>query len=267
MLLQGDALAVQLFIGAAAISVLGIAITQAGWTHRWFVRWMFVLAALLIIASVGWRYFEIRIPIIDDALQAVASSRIAWFFMGIVPALAAGMFLSDSLRRRREATMRPSEWLSVSTAMDTLARQDLLDRYQYVSEQFHDAANKYQTLEQQISGLTSQMPLMADDTTRTEIRYRRRSLARMAGQAVIVMFGHVGRGIVDETDQCLRCHPASRIIICRRRCRDQHFDLCALLQLEGFLRLEDAVLVDSLDCGRHCASQYRAPAGSAATNG
>jgi len=167
-MLQGDWLAVQLFIGAAAISVLGIAITQAGWTHRWFVRWMFVLAALLIIASVGWRYFEIRIPIIDDALQAVASSRIAWFFMGIVPALAAGMFLSDSLRRRREATMRPSEWLSVSTAMDTLARQDLLDRYQYVSEQFHDAANKYQTLEQQISGLTSQMPLMADDTTRTE---------------------------------------------------------------------------------------------------
>jgi hypothetical protein len=167
-MLQGDSLAVQLFIGAAAISVFGIAITQAGWTHRWFVLWMFVLAALLTIASVGWRYLEIRIPIINDALQAVASSRIAWFFIGIVPALAAGMLLSDSLRRRREATMRPSEWLSVSTAMDTLARQDLIDRYQYVQEQFRDAADKHQALEQQISELTSQMPLMADDAMRTE---------------------------------------------------------------------------------------------------
>jgi hypothetical protein len=129
---------------------------------------MFILAALLTIASVGWRYFEIRIPIINDALQAVASSRIAWFFMGIVPALAAGMLLSDLLRRRREATMKPSEWLSVSTAMGTLARQDLLDRYQYVSKQFCDAADKHQALEQQISELTSQMPLMADDTMRTE---------------------------------------------------------------------------------------------------
>jgi hypothetical protein len=87
MLLQGDALAVQLFIGAAALTALSVAMTQAGWTHKWFVRGMFGLAALLTMTSVGWPYFEIRIPFLADALQSIASTRIAWFFMGIIPAL------------------------------------------------------------------------------------------------------------------------------------------------------------------------------------
>src|SRR5712671_5928574 len=106
MFLQCDALAVQLFIGAAAISALTVAMTQAGWTHRWFVRGMFALAALLTASSVGWPYFESRIPLISDALQVVASSRPGWLLMGIVPAFVGGMLLSDAIRRRRETTKR-----------------------------------------------------------------------------------------------------------------------------------------------------------------
>jgi hypothetical protein len=81
MLLQGDALSVQLFIAAAALSALSVAMTQAGWTHKWFVRGMFGLAALLILASVGWPFFEVRIPLIADRLETVASTRVAWFLI------------------------------------------------------------------------------------------------------------------------------------------------------------------------------------------
>jgi hypothetical protein len=67
MLLQGDALSVQLFIGAAAISALSVAMTQAGWTHKWFVWSMFGVAILLTLTSVDWPVFQRRIPAISDA--------------------------------------------------------------------------------------------------------------------------------------------------------------------------------------------------------
>jgi hypothetical protein len=132
MLLQGDELSVQLFIGAAALTALSVAMTQAGWTHKWFVGGMFAIAALLSSSSIGWPFLQTRIPIISDALQAVAAGRIGWFFVGITPAFVGGMLLSDWLRRRREAAKEPAKWLQVYSALDTFARQDLLDRYQYV---------------------------------------------------------------------------------------------------------------------------------------
>ena len=73
-------------IGAAAISALTFAMAQAGWTNRWFVWAMFSLAALLAIAAVEWSYFQARTPFINDVPQSLASSCVAWFLMGIVPA-------------------------------------------------------------------------------------------------------------------------------------------------------------------------------------
>jgi hypothetical protein len=140
MLLQGDQLAVQLFIGAAAFTALSVAMTQAGWTHRWFVRVMFGAAMMLAIASIGWRYFESRIPFINDLLQTAAASRITWFFMGTVPAFVAGMLLNDSLRRGHATAEKPNEWESIFSAMEGLARKDLIDRYQYVRQQVFDNA-------------------------------------------------------------------------------------------------------------------------------
>ena len=97
-MLQGDALAVQLFIGAAALNVLSVAMTQAGWTHQWFLRGMFALAGILTIVSIGWGSIEPRMPFLGDALTAIASTRIAWFFAGIVPALIVGMRFGDFRR-------------------------------------------------------------------------------------------------------------------------------------------------------------------------
>jgi hypothetical protein len=93
-MLQGDAPAIRLFIGAAALNVLSVAMTQAGWTHPWFVRGMFGLAALLTAASIGWPFVETKatnIPAINEALSAIASNRVVWFFVGIVPALYWGL--------------------------------------------------------------------------------------------------------------------------------------------------------------------------------
>jgi hypothetical protein len=129
-MLQGDALAVQLFIGAAAISALSVAMTQAGWTHRLFVFSMFGLAAILAGISVGWPFLEARTPAINNALQIIAQTRVAWLFAGIVPALVIGVRLGEFQRRRKSKA--PSKWLSIFEAMEKFARQDLLDRFAYV---------------------------------------------------------------------------------------------------------------------------------------
>jgi hypothetical protein len=143
-MLQGDALAVQLFIGAAAISALSVAMTQAGWTHKWFIGGMFGLAALLSVASIGWPYIEGRTPLINDALQTASLSRIAWFFAGIIPALVLGIRLGDWLHRRSET---PKNWHGIFDAMEKLARQDLRDRCEYVKQQVFATANKCIALE------------------------------------------------------------------------------------------------------------------------
>jgi hypothetical protein len=153
MLLQGDELSVQLFIGAAALTALSVAMTQAGWTHKWFVGGMFALAALLSISSIGWPYLQTRIPIISDALQAVAAGRIGWFFVGITPAFVGGMLLSDALRRRRERAKAPNKWMSILEAMEKLARRDLIDRFEYVRQQVFDNARICIDLERRISEL------------------------------------------------------------------------------------------------------------------
>jgi hypothetical protein len=179
-MLQGDDLSLQLFIGAAAISFLSVAMTQAGWTHGWFVRGMFALAALLAIVSVGWRYFEARIPLLSDTLQTVASGRIAWFFSGIIPALIAGMLLSDFLRRRREGRVRvlPPGWVSVDEAMQTFARQDLLDRNTYVGQQIVDLAVESEAVDKQIAQLNMAI-LAVDQATRSQWA---EDLVRLTGQ-------------------------------------------------------------------------------------
>jgi hypothetical protein len=169
-MLQGDDLSVQLFIGSLAVNALGVAMTQAGWTHRWFVRGMFVLAALLGIAAFGWRYIEARIPLLDGVLQAAASSRIVWFFSGIVPALIAGMLISDLLRRRLASHVKvlPPGWLAVMFAKETFARQDLLDRYTYVMNEIHNVSLEHETLDAQIAALSTALIADVDDVTRSE---------------------------------------------------------------------------------------------------
>jgi hypothetical protein len=133
MLLQGDSLAVQLFIGAAAISALSVAMTQAGWTHKWFVGSMFGFSAFLTGTSIGWPYLETQIPTINAALQTLVQTRTAWFFAGIIPALVVGIGLNEFQRRRKNKIRMPTKWIGIFGAMETLARRDLVDRYKYVA--------------------------------------------------------------------------------------------------------------------------------------
>jgi hypothetical protein len=178
-MLHGDALSIQLFIGAAAISALTVAMTQAGWTNRWFIWGMFLLAALLFGTTVAWPYLEGRIPLINDALRTIVSSRIVWFVTGIIPALVAGTFISDSLRRRRERPKKPTEWKSIVGAMETLARRDLIDRYRFVQKQVFDNASTALALERRVSQLSdaavaaeaSQRRGVVDEYVKTSAEY------------------------------------------------------------------------------------------------
>ncbi|HUZ72258.1 MAG TPA: hypothetical protein VMU87_04675 [Stellaceae bacterium] len=77
---DSDILAVQLWIGAAAIAVLAMAMAAAGWKHKYFIRGLFALVGLLALVAIFWR--EIM-PIIPDAaggfVASLANSRLAWF--------------------------------------------------------------------------------------------------------------------------------------------------------------------------------------------
>jgi hypothetical protein len=150
MLLQGDELSVQLFVGAAALTALSVAMTQAGWTHKWFVRGMFGLAGILSITCIEWPYFEAHIPLVSGALLAVASTRIGWFFIGVMPAFVAGMLLSDSMRQRCKESALPNKWMPVFRAMENLARQDFLDRYRYVDRQISDLLDERMPIENRL---------------------------------------------------------------------------------------------------------------------
>lgn len=88
---DSDILSIQLFIGGIAISFFGIAVSAAGWNHRYFVRAMFAITALAVVVGISWR--SISKPLSPDsmkAIAAVASSPITWLVMfsaGIVAIL------------------------------------------------------------------------------------------------------------------------------------------------------------------------------------
>jgi disulfide bond formation protein DsbB len=52
------------FVGAVAISVLGVTVNQANITHRVFVVFLFILSAVLGIAAILWSYISPHIPAI-----------------------------------------------------------------------------------------------------------------------------------------------------------------------------------------------------------
>jgi MFS superfamily sulfate permease-like transporter len=99
---DSDILSIQLWFGAAAIAVAAIAMTAAGWNHRYFVRATFVLAAALAGVALFWRTISARIP--DDASEkvlSVTSSPISWF-VAFVAATAAMFLISRSKNTKRK---------------------------------------------------------------------------------------------------------------------------------------------------------------------
>jgi hypothetical protein len=83
-MLAGDDLTIQLFIGATAVAVLGMAVTQAGWTHKWFVRSLFVLAGILALSAIFWKPISKEFPKFGSFASSLASQSISWFTLLIV---------------------------------------------------------------------------------------------------------------------------------------------------------------------------------------
>jgi hypothetical protein len=80
---ESDILSVRLFIGALAATAAAIAMTQAGWTHKWFVRGMFSLSFGLAAMAIFWPHIGPKVPPIDGLLVELAGTRIAWFLFGV----------------------------------------------------------------------------------------------------------------------------------------------------------------------------------------
>ena len=83
-MLQGDDLTIQLFIAATAIVVLGVAVTQAGWTHKWFVRSLFLSAAILILCALLWKQIAEKLPHLAESMDAITKAPISWFVLLLV---------------------------------------------------------------------------------------------------------------------------------------------------------------------------------------
>jgi hypothetical protein len=87
-MLTGDDLTVQLFIAASALTLLGVAMTQAGWTHKVFVRSLFVLSFGLFGCAIFWKWIAKWSPYIAAAARSVTSGSASWFLL-----IAAGLGL------------------------------------------------------------------------------------------------------------------------------------------------------------------------------
>lgn len=94
---DSDSLAVQLFVGTGAIAALAVAMTQGGWTQKWFVRGMFALAAALAAAAIFWRVINPYIAPVGSLLSAAANNRLVWFAVGC----ALGSLVSYRFRAKK----------------------------------------------------------------------------------------------------------------------------------------------------------------------
>jgi hypothetical protein len=99
-MLTGDDLSTQYFIAGAAITVLGIGVTQAGWTHRWFVRTMFLLGLALLASAALWGQVTEQFPKIAKLTNPIGSSTLAWLSL-LFGALTSVLYLDYRARTRK----------------------------------------------------------------------------------------------------------------------------------------------------------------------
>jgi hypothetical protein len=79
---DSDILAIQLWFGGAAIAFLAIAVSAAGWNHRYFVRTMFAIAILLVIPSIFWKFISTILTVGSaKTIVAMANSPVSWLVM------------------------------------------------------------------------------------------------------------------------------------------------------------------------------------------
>ena len=111
-MLQGDDLALQLFIGATALWAAGVAVTQGGYTHKLLVRSMFGLSALLFVIAIFWGKLKEISPGISSEVASFIGP-VAWFTLitfalGTVMVLDYRARMNTSIQRSRLPS-RPKE--------------------------------------------------------------------------------------------------------------------------------------------------------------
>lgn len=116
-MLTGDDLSIQLFIAGTAIAVMGIAVTQAGWTHKGFVWSLFVVALGLGFCALYWKQIREANPEVGAFASGIAGNSISWFTLlllgfGAVFVLdllaRIGWFRTTATRDLPETPLRPS---------------------------------------------------------------------------------------------------------------------------------------------------------------
>lgn len=76
---EGDILAIRLFIAAGGITAGTVAMTAAGWKHRYFIRTMFALAIALGVCAIFWPQIHIQLPDhIDERLSLAGANPVYW---------------------------------------------------------------------------------------------------------------------------------------------------------------------------------------------
>jgi len=112
----------QLFLAGTAVAVLGVAVTQADWKHKIFVRGLFSTSVALFGLAVFWPNLGPKVPEgIDIPLGAISSNAVSWL---ILLALAVGMISVLDYRTRLDwirlvEPLRRGGFLQIEHAVST----------------------------------------------------------------------------------------------------------------------------------------------------
>lgn len=72
-------LTIILFLVGLAVNFLVAGVSQAGWRHRWIIRGLFVVAAVLLCVGVTWPWLKIYSPTVTKFVTEMATNSVAWF--------------------------------------------------------------------------------------------------------------------------------------------------------------------------------------------
>ena len=82
------------------------AIGQAGWRHRYLLRGLFALAAVLVLAGLFWPWLKAYSPTLTNVVSQIGTSPVAWF---VVLILALTASLLPSIRQQYRNSARSSD--------------------------------------------------------------------------------------------------------------------------------------------------------------
>jgi hypothetical protein len=130
-MLTGDDLSTQYFIAGTAIAILGIAVTQAGWTHRAFVKALFALGLALALTAGLWKPISEAFPRLRDLAAPIGSSPSAWLVLLVTTLMI--VFLLDYRARTAANPLTGDKVATIACQIDALAANEAAARRDIVT--------------------------------------------------------------------------------------------------------------------------------------